>query len=57
MLLDKLIEGSSETRSWQEINIDLSKYRGQEAVLRPYQRVLIPHHEAGNACWRDLEVR
>lgn len=56
-LLDKLIEGGSETRSWQEINIDLTRYRGQVVVLRLYQRVLIPHHEAGNAYWRDLEVK
>jgi hypothetical protein len=29
----------------------------QEVVLRLYQRVLIPHHEAGNAYWRDLIVK
>jgi len=55
-LLDKLIEGSAEMPTWQGINVDLSKYRGQEVVLRLYQRVLIPRHEAGNAYWRDLIV-
>lgn len=55
-VLDKLIEGSSETRRWQDIDVDLSKYTDQEVVLRLYQRVLIPHHEAGNAYWRNLAV-
>ena len=53
-VLDRLIEGLPETRKWQDIDVDLSKYTDQEVVLRLYQRVLIPHHEAGNAYWRDL---
>jgi hypothetical protein len=53
-VLDRLIEGLSETRKWQDIDVDLSKYTDQEVDLRLYQRVLIPHHEAGNAYWRDL---
>jgi hypothetical protein len=53
-VLDRLIEGLSETRKWQDIDVDLSKYADQEVDLRLYQRVLIPHHEAGNAYWRDL---
>ncbi len=55
--LDQLIEGSSDTRDWQGIHLDLSKYAGQEVVLRLYQRVLIPHHEGGNAYWRNLELK
>jgi hypothetical protein len=55
-VLDKIIDGTSETRNWQAINVDLSKYRGQTAVLRLYQRVLIPHREAGNAYWRNLAL-
>lgn len=55
--LDKVIEGMSDARRWQDIDVDLSKYAGQEVVLRLYQRVLIPHHEAGNAYWRDLVVK
>jgi hypothetical protein len=53
-VLDRLIEGLPETRKWQDIDVDLSKYTDQEIRLRLYQRVLIPHHEAGNAYWRDL---
>lgn len=55
-VLDQLIEGLSEGRSWQDIKLDLSKYKNQNVVLRLYQRVLIPHHEAGNAYWRELSV-
>ncbi len=55
-VLDKLIEGHSETREWQDIEVNLAKYAKQEVVLRLYQRVLIPQHEAGNAYWRNLVV-
>lgn len=55
-VLDKLIEGRSETRHWQDIDVNLEKYANQEVTLRLYQRVLIPQHEAGNAYWRDLVV-
>jgi ADP-ribosylglycohydrolase len=55
-VLDKLIEGGSDTRAWQDIEVNLVKYASHEVVLRLYQRVLIPHREAGNAYWRDLVV-
>jgi ADP-ribosylglycohydrolase len=55
-VLDKLIEGRSETREWQDIEVSLEKYANQEVTLRLYQRVLIPQHEAGNAYWRDLNI-
>jgi hypothetical protein len=55
-VLDKLIEGSSEGRNWQEIYLDLSKYKTQEVVVRLYQRVLISHREGGNAYWRHLTI-
>ena len=61
-VFDKLIDGLYESRQgdgrhWEEISCDLSDYKGQRVVLRLYQRVLVPHHEAGNAYWRDLTVR
>jgi len=61
-VLDKLVDGlyesvQAEGRQWEDVRIDLSEYREQEVVLRLYQRVLIPHHEAGNAYWRDLVVQ
>jgi len=68
MVLDKLINGlhisphdshhsQSDSHHWQNISIDLSHYKNQKVVLRLYQRVLVPHHEAGNAYWRDLTVQ
>ena len=56
-VFDRLIEGSSNIRSWQDIHIDVSKYAGQDVVLRLYQHVLIPGHEAGNAYWKDLMAK
>jgi len=61
-IYDKIIEGLHESspsdgRQWEDIKIDLSDFRAQEVVLRLYQRVLVPHHEAGNAYWRALEVQ
>ena len=55
-VLDKLIEGLLENRQWEEVEVNLAKYADQEVVLRLYQRVLIPHREAGNAYWRNLVV-
>ena len=55
-VLDKLIEGRSAAREWQNIDINLTKYAAQDVALRLYQRVLIPQHEAGNAYWRGLVV-
>lgn len=55
-ILDKMVEGLSQARQWQEIRLDLSKYKTQDVVLRLYQRVLVPQHEAGNAYWRNLIV-
>jgi hypothetical protein len=55
-VLDKLIEGKSESRDWQDIALSLGEYANHEVVLRLYQRVLIPGREAGNAYWRDLVV-
>jgi hypothetical protein len=56
-VLDKLINGHLETREWEDIEVDLAKYANQQVVLRVYQRVLIPHREAGNAYWRNLVVQ
>ena len=61
-VFDRLIDGvyeshQSDSRHWEEIRIDLSEYKNQKVVLRLYQHVLIPHHEAGNAYWRDLTVK
>ena len=49
--------GQSGSRHWEDINLDLSEYKNQTVVLRLYQRVLVPHHEAGDAYWQDLTVK
>ncbi|MGO9086662.1 MAG: ADP-ribosylglycohydrolase family protein [Candidatus Sulfotelmatobacter sp.] len=61
-VLDKVINGldkshPADSRRWEGIRVDLSDYKNQQVVLRLYQRVLVPHHEAGDAYWRDLNVR
>ncbi|MGP0017736.1 MAG: ADP-ribosylglycohydrolase family protein [Candidatus Sulfotelmatobacter sp.] len=57
-LIDGLHEsGESDSRHWENVSIDLSDYKNQQVVLRLYQRVLVPHHEAGDAYWRDLTVQ
>ncbi|HVN18077.1 MAG TPA: ADP-ribosylglycohydrolase family protein [Dongiaceae bacterium] len=56
-VLDQLVEGLSDTRSWHEISVDLSKCKTQQVAIRLYQRVLVPHHEAGNAYWKNLTLR
>ena len=40
----------------EDIELDLSKYRTQDVVVRLYQRVLLQHHESGNAYWRRLTI-
>jgi hypothetical protein len=60
-VFDKLINGihessQSDSRHWEDININLSDFKNQEVILRLYQRVLISHYEAGDAYWRDLTV-
>src|SRR6202453_4281218 len=62
-VLDKLIDGLNKpqqsdshppaSRHWEDIRVDLSAYKNQKVVLRLYQRVLVAHHEAGDAYWRD----
>ncbi|MGO9897835.1 MAG: ADP-ribosylglycohydrolase family protein [Bryobacteraceae bacterium] len=61
--LDKLIEGNSPIqgngpeRRWQHIEIDLAAYRKHSVVIRLYDLVLVPTHEAGNSYWKHLELR
>ncbi len=61
-IFDKLIDGlyesrQSDVRHWEDISVDLSNFKNQKVVLRLYQRVLVPHHEAGDAYWRELAVQ
>lgn len=54
-MLNKIING--EMHKWQNINIDISKYQGSTVTIRLYQRVLVPGKEAGNAYWKNIEIK
>jgi len=54
--IGKLIEGNDTARQWQKIEVDLSEFKGQDIIIRIYQRVLIPGKEAGNAYWRNFSI-
>lgn len=56
-LFNRLIQGGSEERKWQKIKIDLSRFKDQSITLRLYQRVLIKGKEAGNAYWKNIEIK
>jgi len=57
-LLNRVIAGTDGgARKWEEVKVDLGKFAGQTALLRLYQRVLLPNKTAGNAYWKAIEVR
>lgn len=49
-------ERSAELREWKTIQTDLSKYAGQEVVIRLYQDILVRNGFPGNAYWRNLII-
>jgi hypothetical protein len=57
LMLKKTIENGSSARKWEEIKIELSGFAGQAVALRLYQRVLVPNRVAGNAYWKNIELR
>jgi len=62
-ILDRLIEGGplpaekATERHWDHVDLDLSPFKGQAVVIRLYDLVLVPNHEAGNSYWRNLDLR
>jgi hypothetical protein len=59
MLLKRIIEApaGSGGRHWQEIQVDLGSFAGQNVQLRLYQRVLLDGRTAGNAYWKAVRVQ
>lgn len=55
-LLSRLIEGGTEGRNYQRIDVDLAEFAGKSTTLRLFQRVLIPDRTAGNAYWKALNI-
>jgi hypothetical protein len=62
-VLDQLIDGAKmpkepqATRAWKHVTLDLNAYRNQTVVIRVYDLVLVPGHEAGNSYWKNLQLR
>ncbi len=62
-VLDRLIEGDALTatneseRHWEHVHLDFGAYKGQSAVLRLYDLVLVPNKYAGNSYWKRLEFQ
>jgi hypothetical protein len=50
-------EVSDADRHWEHINLDLSAYKKQQVVVRLYDLILVPGHEAGDSFWRKLELQ
>jgi hypothetical protein len=52
-MLDQMIQGDALTpdnasdRHWGHIHLDLKAYAGQTVLIRLYDLVLVPNHEAG----------
>jgi hypothetical protein len=59
-VLDRLVDGKTLEpadaggRSWAHIQVDLAVYKKQPVVIRLYDLVLVPNHEAGNSYWRNV---
>jgi hypothetical protein len=51
-VLEQLIDGG-----WKHVSLDLSGYRNQTVVIRLYDMILVPGHEAGNSYWKNLTIR
>ena len=62
-LLDQMIQGDALTpdnasdRHWDHIHLDLKAYAGQTVVIRLYDLVLVPNHEAGNSYWKRVQLQ
>lgn len=68
---DKLIEGPPvahdpgwrpapprpDERHWEHIQLDLGAYHGKSVIIRIYDLILVPGHEAGNSYWKNLNVQ
>jgi hypothetical protein len=48
---------SAEDRHWEHIRVDLSAYKKQPVVVRLYDLILVPGHEAGNSYWKKPQLQ
>jgi ADP-ribosylglycohydrolase len=54
---NRLIPGNQSEVHWEHIHLDLTGYRKQSVVIRLYDLVLAPNHEAGNSYWKHIELQ
>jgi len=47
---------STKARQWHPVTLDITKYAGQEVVIRLYQHSLVRNRYPGNAYWKDLRL-
>jgi hypothetical protein len=50
-------EVSAAERHWEHIHLDLGAYRKQSVVIRLYDLILVPGHEAGNSYWKKPQLQ
>ena len=50
-------EVSAAERHWEHIHLDLGAYRKQSVVIRLYDLILAPGHEAGNSYWKKPQLQ
>jgi hypothetical protein len=51
-VLSQLIDGR-----WKHQTLDLTPYRNQTVVIRLYDLILVPGHQAGNSYWKNLTLQ
>jgi hypothetical protein len=50
-------EVSAAERHWEHVHLDLGAYRKQSVVIRLYDLILAPGHEAGNSYWKKPQLQ
>jgi hypothetical protein len=56
-LLTRTVQGKSDDREWQTIDVDLNAFAARTVTIRLIQRVLLgPELAPGNAYWRNLRL-
>ncbi|HOL71141.1 MAG TPA: ADP-ribosylglycohydrolase family protein [Bryobacteraceae bacterium] len=56
-ILSQRIVGAKGERAWQQIQVGLEQYAGQDLQLRIYQRTLVFGRLPSKAFWRKIEVQ
>ncbi len=57
LLFKDVISSTSSDRVWRTIDVDLKEFAGRDTTLRLYQRVLVRNLTAGNALWKNVQLK